>query len=52
MGGVYCEDVDIGEPVPADSKDTWGVRPWIMDAELADQLWARTEAWCDLPFKI
>jgi NAD(P)-dependent dehydrogenase (short-subunit alcohol dehydrogenase family) len=45
MGGVYCEDVDIGEPVPADSKETRGVRPWVMDRDLADRLWTRSEAW-------
>ena len=45
MGGVYCEDVDIGEPVPADSKETRGVRPWIMDRDLADRLWTKTEEW-------
>lgn len=44
-GGVYCEDVDIGEPVPADSKETRGVRPWIMDRDLADRLWTRSESW-------
>jgi NAD(P)-dependent dehydrogenase (short-subunit alcohol dehydrogenase family) len=45
MGGVYCEDVDIGEPVPADSKEPRGVRPWIMDRDLADRLWTASEAW-------
>jgi hypothetical protein len=43
MGGVYCESVDIGEPVPADSKETRGVRPWIMDRDLADRLWTKSE---------
>jgi len=45
MGGVYCEDVDIGEPVPADSKEARGVRPWIMDRDLADRLWTQSEEW-------
>ncbi len=51
MGGVYCEDVDIGEPVPADSKEPRGVRPWIMDRELADRLWTRSEAWTGARFE-
>jgi NAD(P)-dependent dehydrogenase (short-subunit alcohol dehydrogenase family) len=51
MGGVYCEDVDIGEPVPADSKETRGVRPWIMDRDLADRLWSRSEAWTGTRFE-
>ncbi len=45
MGGVYCEDVDIGEPVPADSRETRGARPWIMDRDLADRLWTKSEEW-------
>ncbi|HTB74147.1 MAG TPA: SDR family NAD(P)-dependent oxidoreductase [Polyangiaceae bacterium] len=51
MGGVYCEDVDIGEPVPADSKETRGVRPWIMDRDLADRLWTKSEGWTGVGFK-
>ncbi|HEY2515466.1 MAG TPA: SDR family NAD(P)-dependent oxidoreductase [Polyangiaceae bacterium] len=45
MGGVYCEDVDVGEPVSADSKALSGIRPWIMDADLAERLWKKTEEW-------
>ena len=51
MGGVYCEDVDIGEPVTADSKEPRGVRPWIMDRDLADRLWTRSEAWTGVRFE-
>jgi NAD(P)-dependent dehydrogenase (short-subunit alcohol dehydrogenase family) len=51
MGGVYCEDVDIGEPVPADSQETRGVRPWIMDRDLSDRLWAKSEAWTRARFE-
>jgi NAD(P)-dependent dehydrogenase (short-subunit alcohol dehydrogenase family) len=50
MGGVYCEDVDIGDPVPADSKEPRGVRPWIMDRALADRLWTRSEEWTGVRF--
>lgn len=42
-GGVYCEDVDIAEPVEASTPPTPGARPWILDRELAERLWAATE---------
>ena len=45
MGGVYCEDVDIAEAVTADSPEPRGVRPWAMDPELAERLWAKSEEW-------
>jgi NAD(P)-dependent dehydrogenase (short-subunit alcohol dehydrogenase family) len=45
MGGVYCEDVNIAEPVAADHPEPRGVRPWARDPELAEQLWARSEQW-------
>jgi NAD(P)-dependent dehydrogenase (short-subunit alcohol dehydrogenase family) len=45
MGGVYCEDVDIAEAVPADYPQPRGVRPWAMDRALAERLWTMTEAW-------
>jgi NAD(P)-dependent dehydrogenase (short-subunit alcohol dehydrogenase family) len=47
-GGVYCEDVDIAEAVPADFSEPRGVRPWAMDPELAERLWAKSEAWTGL----
>jgi hypothetical protein len=49
-GGVYCEDVDIAEAVPADFREWRGVRPWATDAELAERLWTKTEAWSGLAF--
>jgi hypothetical protein len=45
MGGVYCEDVDIAEPVNADFEGTYGVRPWAIDPGLAERLWKESEAW-------
>ncbi len=42
-GGVYCEDCDIAELVPPDSKDFSGVRPWAVDPALADKLWSLSE---------
>jgi NAD(P)-dependent dehydrogenase (short-subunit alcohol dehydrogenase family) len=45
MGGVYCEDADIAEAVPADSTALRGARPWILDRDLAERLWTKSEAW-------
>jgi len=42
-GGVYCEDCDIAQPVPADDKSFTGVRPWAIDPALADKLWTLSE---------
>lgn len=52
QGGVYCEDVDIAEPVAADSKLLRGARPWILDRALGERLWAQTERWTDVRFEI
>ncbi|MCD7035116.1 SDR family NAD(P)-dependent oxidoreductase [Metabacillus sp. GX 13764] len=43
MGGVYCEDCNIAEAVPADSLKGNGVRPWAIDPEYAKQLWKLSE---------
>jgi NAD(P)-dependent dehydrogenase (short-subunit alcohol dehydrogenase family) len=43
MGGVYCEDVDIAEAVPADSLKGTGVRPWAIDPDMAERLWRLSE---------
>ena len=45
MGGVYCEDVDIAESVQADSTALSGARPWILDVDLAERLWKKSEDW-------
>jgi NAD(P)-dependent dehydrogenase (short-subunit alcohol dehydrogenase family) len=50
MGGVYCEDVDIAETVPADSPAPSGVRPWAMDPDLAERLWSKSEEWTGVTF--
>lgn len=52
MGGVYCEDVDISEAVPADSIKGNGVRPWAIDAELAKKLWKLSEELTGVKFTI
>ncbi|MBB3131057.1 hypothetical protein FHS19_005777 [Paenibacillus rhizosphaerae] len=43
LGGVYCEDAEIAEAVPADSTRPNGVRPWATDTELAIRLWKLSE---------
>jgi NAD(P)-dependent dehydrogenase (short-subunit alcohol dehydrogenase family) len=43
LGGVYCENCDIAVPVPGDSTELHGVRPWAMNREFADQLWNLSE---------
>ncbi|MEG9861703.1 MAG: SDR family NAD(P)-dependent oxidoreductase [Parvularculales bacterium] len=43
MGGVYCEDADIAKQVPADDQSPMGVRPWAVDRNDAERLWAETE---------
>ncbi len=39
MGGVYCEDCDVAEPVPADSASMRGVRTYAVDPAQAERLW-------------
>ena len=51
MGGVYCEDADIAQAVPADSTAPTGVRPWAMDPDLAERLWTKSEAWTEVSFE-
>jgi NAD(P)-dependent dehydrogenase (short-subunit alcohol dehydrogenase family) len=43
MGGVYCENVDVAQAVPADHPDAAGVRPWAIDAASAERLWTMSE---------
>ena len=39
MGGVYCEDCDIAQMVPAVYTGLNGVRPWATDEVAAERLW-------------
>jgi NAD(P)-dependent dehydrogenase (short-subunit alcohol dehydrogenase family) len=39
LGGLYCENVDVAEKVPAGSSQAEGVAPWAVDPEFAEQLW-------------
>jgi NAD(P)-dependent dehydrogenase (short-subunit alcohol dehydrogenase family) len=50
LGGVYCEDVDVAQAVAADFPQSFGVRPWAMDAGLAERLWTKSEEWTGVPF--
>ncbi|MEE4199707.1 oxidoreductase [Erythrobacter sp.] len=43
MGGVYCEDCNIAEPVSADSKGRSGVLSHVRDEDLAKGLWETSE---------
>lgn len=48
-GGVYCEDCDIAQKVPADYTGMNGVRPWATDEVAAEKLWACSEDLLRLP---
>ena len=40
MGGVYCEDCNIANLVPADHPELNGVRRWAIDPVAAEKLWS------------
>ncbi len=42
-GGVYCEDCNVAQAVPADDASFAGVRPWAIDPEAARRLWTLSE---------
>lgn len=50
MGGVYCEDVDIAQAVPAGHRERNGVLPWATDPLLADLLWEMSERMTGVAF--
>jgi len=50
LGGVYCEDCNVSEAVPADSQEFRGVRPWATDPVLAERLWTLSEEITGLRF--
>ncbi len=52
LGGVYCEDCDIAMAVAADSTSPVGVRPWAIDFQLAQRLWALSEKLIGIKFEI
>jgi NAD(P)-dependent dehydrogenase (short-subunit alcohol dehydrogenase family) len=48
-GGVYCEDCDIAQLLPADSTLHGGVRPWAVDKTAAEVLWVLSEKLTSIP---
>ena len=50
LGGVYCEDCDIAVPVPGDSTELRGVRPWAIDRGFARTLWNLSEKLIGISF--
>lgn len=52
MGGIYCEDCNIAEAVPANSLKGNGVRPWAIDTELSKKLWQLSEDLTGVKFTI
>jgi NAD(P)-dependent dehydrogenase (short-subunit alcohol dehydrogenase family) len=52
MGGVYCQDCDIAEALPADSNSFSGVWPWAIDKEMAERLWKLSEKLTGVKFSI
>lgn len=50
LGGVYCEDCDVAEPVSGDSEERRGVSPWAMDPEAAARLWPLSERLANIRF--
>jgi NAD(P)-dependent dehydrogenase (short-subunit alcohol dehydrogenase family) len=51
-GGVYCEDCDIAQALPADDKSFTGVRPWAIDPMIANKLWTLSEEMTNTRFEI
>ena len=43
LGGLYCEDCDVARAVPREDKGPAGVRPWAVDPDAAEKLWALSE---------
>lgn len=50
MGGVYCEDCEVGELVGDEPPPGSGVYPHIRDEALAEALWRKSEALTGVSF--
>ena len=50
LGGVYCEDCNVGAPAEPDSRIS-GVWPHIRDLALAEALWAKSEELTGVTFR-
>jgi NAD(P)-dependent dehydrogenase (short-subunit alcohol dehydrogenase family) len=42
LGGLYCENCDVA---PVATEGDTGVRPYAIDPDIAERLWAWTERW-------
>lgn len=51
MGGVYCEDCNIGEVVGDEPPPASGVYPHIRDEEIAQALWTKSEELTGVTFQ-
>ena len=51
-GGVYCEDCDVAQAVPADDMSFAGVRPWAIDWDVAEKLWDLSERMTGVRFAL
>lgn len=51
MGGVYCEDCNIGEVVGDEPPPASGVYPHIRDEKLAQALWTKSEELTGITFQ-
>jgi NAD(P)-dependent dehydrogenase (short-subunit alcohol dehydrogenase family) len=40
LGGLYLEDSEVAVPAPDDPAQRLGVKPWAVDPEQAERLWA------------
>lgn len=51
LGGVYCEDCNVGTPAGDPPMLASGVWPHIRDTALAEALWAKSEAMAGVDFR-
>ncbi len=51
LGGVYCENCDVGAMADENTPRGAGVFPHIRDAALAEALWAKSEALTGVAFR-
>ncbi|CAG9184669.1 SDR family NAD(P)-dependent oxidoreductase [Cupriavidus pampae] len=52
LGGLYCEDCDVADLIPATSQSLLGVLPHAVDPDVARAWWTVSEALADVRFPI
>ena len=52
LGGVYCEDCQVSEPLEDSTSSAAGVMTWALDEAAADRLWSISEEWSGEPFAV